>query len=74
MKIKGGPLAGRPSGALKPRAWETYSDEGKWCSICRDYTEHDRLGCVECYDPNRDVIDEIDSQLEGHALVHEEDT
>lgn len=60
MKIKGGALDGRPSGAQKPRKWEQLEEGTKWCGTCHDYTEQDRLGCVECYDPARDRIEELD--------------
>jgi len=59
MKMKGGPL-GRGEGAPKPRKWEQAEEATKWCNVCRDYTEHDRFGCVECYDPARDKIEELD--------------
>ena len=59
MKMKGGPL-GRGEGAQKPRKWEQAEEATKWCNVCRDYTEQDRFGCVECYDPARDKIEELD--------------
>lgn len=59
MKVKGGPL-GRGEGPQKPRKWEQAAEGTQWCNTCRDYTEHDRLGCVECYDPSRDEIDELE--------------
>jgi hypothetical protein len=61
MKMKGGPL-GRGEGAPKPRKWEQAEEATKWCNVCRDYTEHDRFGCVECYDPVRDKIEELDEE------------
>ena len=59
MKMKGGPL-GRGEGAPKPRKWEQAEEATKWCNVCRYYTEHDSFGCVECYDPARDKIEELD--------------
>lgn len=61
MKVKGGPQGrGEGLGPVRPRKWEQESGDTSWCNTCRDYTEHDRLGCVECYDPTRDQIEELE--------------
>ena len=58
MKVKGRSEGGL--GAVKPRKWEQAEEGTRWCSVCHDYTEQDRLGCVECYDPARDQIEELE--------------
>lgn len=61
MKVKGGTsVAGHGLGPVKPRKWEQAEEGTKWCSVCGDYTEQDRLGCVECYDPHKDQIEEME--------------
>lgn len=45
----------RGEGPSRPPKWErSRAIQESWCSLCSDYTEHDHLGCVECYDPARD--------------------
>jgi protein-arginine kinase activator protein McsA len=61
MKVKGAaPGRAEGLGPVKPRKWEVTAEGTQWCNTCRDYTEHDRLGCVECYDPARDQIEELE--------------
>jgi hypothetical protein len=76
MKSKGGASAGHGLGPVKPRKWEQLEEGTKWCSVCHDYTEHDRLGCVECYDPHKDRIDELEdpnvSQFAQHSDEEEQ--
>ena len=61
MKVKGGAsAAGHGLGPVKPRKWEQAEEGTKWCNVCHDYTEQDRLGCVECYDPSKDRIEELE--------------
>lgn len=61
MKVKGATsVAGHGLGPVKPRKWEQAEEGTKWCGVCHDYTEQDRLGCVECYDPHKDQIEEME--------------
>lgn len=61
MKARGGTQGrGEGLGPVRPRKWEAAEEGTKWCGTCHDYTEQDRLGCVECYDPNHDRIEELE--------------
>ncbi len=45
----------KSEGAVRPPKWERARPaQESWCNLCHDYTEHDHMGCVECYDPNLD--------------------
>lgn len=45
----------KSEGAVRPPKWERGRPaQASWCNLCSDYTEHDHMGCVECYDPHRD--------------------
>ncbi len=41
-------MRGAGEGRIRPRKWEQYEDEARWCAECRTYTEHDPMGCVDC--------------------------
>lgn len=45
----------KSEGAQRPPKWERGRPQlMTWCNLCHDYTEHDHMGCVECYDPSLD--------------------
>jgi len=44
----------RGEGAPRAPKWARGRVATSWCALCGDYTEHDRAGCVECYDPEKD--------------------
>jgi hypothetical protein len=51
----------KSEGAVRPPKWERGRPaQASWCNLCSDYTEHDHLGCVECYDPHNDRIEELE--------------
>lgn len=55
----------RGEGASRAPKWErSRSARESWCVLCSDYTEHDVQGCVECYDPEKDVSAVIESSEE----------
>ena len=71
MKVKGRGEGGL--GPVKPRKWEQAEEGTVWCGACRTYTEQDRLGCVECYDPDRDRIEELEDPDTSQFATREED-
>jgi len=50
----------KSEGAQRAPKWERTRVQTSWCNVCHDYTEQDRLGCVDCYDPERDKIEEME--------------
>lgn len=61
----------KSEGAARPPKWERGRPrQMTWCNLCHDHTEHDHLGCVECYDPARDV----DAESSETGAEREEET
>jgi len=57
----------KSEGAVRPPKWESGRPQlMTWCNLCNDHTEHDHLGCVECYDPARE------EETTAPAAEHEE--
>lgn len=55
----------KSEGAVRPPKWERARPaQQSWCGLCHDYTEHDHLGCVECYDPARDPDTQLATEAE----------
>ena len=64
----------KSEGAQRAPKWERTRAQTSWCNVCHDYTEQDRLGCVDCYDPERDRIEELDNPEASQFATHNKDT